>query len=113
MVLDSVTIDGMQKENIILKLQIINKKIDTDKLHHNYYSKLRRDIKNQINKDADVLLINLIPKKEINEKYKVESLMYLQREFTDIIIKPTSTVKNEELKEWADYFKPKLIMNTI
>jgi len=93
--------------------QLINKRIDTDKLNRTNYNRIRREIKKKINNDADVLLINFIPKEPIKEKYKVETLLHLQREFTDIVIKPESHIETEELSDWIHFFKPKMIMNTI
>ncbi len=94
-------------------LQIINKRIDPDKLNCNYYNRIRREIKKQIKEDADILLINLDTNEPIKERYKVESLLHLQREFTDIIIKPKSTVDDQELNDWIEFFKPKAIMSSI
>lgn len=110
---------GMQKKQVDKlneirpNLQIINKKIDPDKLNCKYYNRIRREIKNQINNEADILLINLDSNKPITEKYKVESLLHLQIEFTDIVIKPKSTIEDQEFNDWINFFKPKAIMSSI
>lgn len=99
------------------KVQIIKKRIDEDRLsgkygdEEKYYRILRHSIKRNLKNDADLLLIDLIPKRPIQEKWVVELLLDLQGEFTDKVILPISNVKFEEQE--LDEIKGNLKINEI
>lgn len=87
-------------------IQIINKKIDVEKLNTAYYNRKRREIRREIDKNSEIIILNLIPNKEIQKKWMVESLLHLQKEFTDILIVPNNGIKDSELSEWIKFFNP-------
>ncbi len=94
------------------KIQIIRRKIDPKLLTGRYYGRVKNSIRRNIRDDADILMIQLIPKTPISEKWVLESFLALQREFTPILIQPHNTVnmKEEEIKEFEDIFKASAIM---
>lgn len=85
-------------------IQIIKKKVDINKLDGKYYQQIKSSIKCQINKDVDILMVEIIPKNEVEKMWILKSLLHLQREFTDILITPKNNldineVEMESLKE--------------
>lgn len=93
-------------------IQIINKKIDVAKLSTRYYNKKRAEIKRNINHKSDVVIVNLIPNNDIEEKWVVELLLHLQREFTDVVIIPKTTIDDDDLSEWINFFNPSQVLKT-
>ncbi len=67
------------------KIQIINKRIDPKKLNNGYYQRLKCEIKKQIKEETQILIINLIPKTKINEKFYLKALLLLSVGTEDII----------------------------
>jgi hypothetical protein len=113
---NSMSKDGMSlnkefNEDNFPSIQIINKRVDPSKLSNGYYQRLRYEIKKRIKQDTEILFINFIPKKDINEKWELETLLHLQKEFTNFIIIPPSSIDSSELKEWNDVFNPIVLMN--
>jgi len=103
------------------KIQIIKKNIDENRLNGKngderiYYNNLRRTISNSLNREADIVLINLIPKEPIKERWLVEMLLDLQGEFTKTAILPKTNIKfhDGELLELQKYFKINSILESI
>ena len=66
------------------KIQIIKKNINEERFYSGngdeltYYKQLQQKISRSIIKDADIVLINLIPKNPIKERWVVELLLDLQ-----------------------------------
>jgi len=95
------------------KIQIIKTQINEEKFYAGkgeeriYYNHLRQKISSSIKKDADIILINLIPKKPIRERWVVELLLDLQGEFTKTVILPLTeiTFSNKELEEIQSFLK--------
>ncbi|WP_292378398.1 hypothetical protein [Methanosarcina sp. UBA289] len=96
-----------------LKMQIIKRKVDPECLTGLYYSQVKHDIKRKIKDDTELLLIRIIPKNPISEKWILESLMYLQREFTSIITVPKNNVnmKKEEFEEFEMMFNCNILLD--
>ena len=102
------------------KIQIIRKKIDEKRLsgkygdERGYYRTLRHSIKRDLKNDVDLLLIDLIPKRPIQDKWVVELLLDLQGEFTDKVIIPINNVKFEgqEIDEIKDNLKINEILSS-
>jgi len=96
----------------VQKVQIIKRKIDADRLNSNYYNQIKSSIKRNVNDNAEILMIEFIPKKPIENKAVVKTLLHLQREFTDILITPKNTISFEEgeIEKLADRFKASMIM---
>jgi len=92
------------------KIQIINKRIDPKKLNNGYYQRLKCEIKKQIKEETQILIINLIPKTKIDEKWKLETFLHLQKEFTNFIIAPPSSIDSYELQEWNEVFNPAILV---
>jgi hypothetical protein len=119
---DGISLDEERIKNISLddfkifnkdsfpSIQIINKRVDPSKISNGYYQRLRYEIKKEIKKDTKIIFINFIPKKDIDEKWELETLLHLQKEFTNFIIIPPSSVDSNELKEWNDIFNPALMV---
>jgi hypothetical protein len=86
--------------------QIIKRKVDPERLTCEYYSQVKRSIKKRIKIDTELLIIEIIPKTTITEKWVVDCLLSLQREFTSIIAIPKNTVdmKKEEIEEFETVF---------
>ena len=101
--------ENLLNKNIFPTLQIINKKIDPSKLSNEYYQRLRYEIKKEVKENTKILFINFIPKKDINEKWELETFLHLQKEFTNFIIVPPSSIESNELEEWNDVFNPTLL----
>jgi len=97
---------------LIRRIQIIKKKVDIEKLDGDYYRKLRYSIKRDLKEDAEILMIEFIPNSPISDKSILKTLLHLQREFTDILIAPKSTISidESELKNLTDRFKASMIM---
>lgn len=93
-------------ETYLPSIQIINKKIDVERLNTEYYNRKRFEIRREINEDTDIVLLNLIPSQEIEKRWIVELLLHLQKEFTDILIVPNTGVQDAELSEWINFFRP-------
>jgi hypothetical protein len=68
----------------------------------NSYNETKRRIKTHVYNDAEMLIINIIPDTVITEKWIVESLMYLQREFTPLITIPVN-VSNLEVTDIIEF----------
>ncbi|KQC14072.1 MAG: hypothetical protein APR63_06210 [Desulfuromonas sp. SDB] len=100
------------------KIQIIKTNIDENRFYcHdscNYYNKLRNKIKNSLNHDADIVLINLIPRKPLKEKWVVELLLDLQGEFTQTVILPRAEINmsTKELEDIKCFLKIKNILQS-
>ena len=96
----------------VQKVQIIKRKIDDDRLNSNYYNQIKSSIKRNVNDNAEILMIEFIPKKPIENKAVVKTLLHLQREFTDILITPKNTISFEEgeIEKLTDRFKASMIM---
>jgi len=106
--------NSIEKEKFpIDKLRIVNITIDIDKLNGKYYKGKRREIRRKLKDDGYKILINPITNKKIEEKWVVETLMFLQREFTDLIIIPDTTVPDTELEEFIEFFKPKQVIRKV
>jgi hypothetical protein len=94
-------------------IQIIQKKIDAEKLDDlDYIRKTRRSIKRMQHKNADIVMIELIPRSPIKEKWILKSWIHFQREFTDLLIAPKNNVNmgNEEIEEMKIRLKATTIM---
>jgi hypothetical protein len=89
-------------DQYVLKRQIIRRKVDPTRIVPDYYRQVKNDIRRKIDIDAELLIIEIVPKSEITKKWIVETLMYLQREFTSIITVPenTSDIKKEDFEEF-------------
>lgn len=98
------------------KLRIINVRINIDKLNGKYYKMKRREIRKKLGKLGDnghKILINPIINKKIEEKWAVETLMFLQQEFTNLVIVPDTTVPDKELEEFIDFFTPQQVIRKV
>jgi hypothetical protein len=94
-------------------IQIISKKIDAEKLDDiDYIRKVRRSIKRGLHENADIIMIELVPKTPIKEKWILKSWLHFQREFTDLLIAPKNTVQmgEAEIKEMTNRLKATMIM---
>jgi len=95
-------------------LQIIKKRVNLPRLYgskgdeHYYYNSIKYGIKQQI-KDADKLLIELIPNTPITTKCELEILIHLQLEFTPSVIIPPSdiTLSAEDISGFSKFFGAK------
>jgi len=96
----------------VQKVQIIKRKIDADRLNSSYYNQIKSSIKRNVNDNAEILMIEFIPKKPIENKAVVKTLLHLQREFTDILITPKNTISFEEgeIETLTDRFNASMIM---
>ena len=93
-------------------LQIINVEVNVEKFSHDYYNKLRNIIKKKIQK-SDMIIINFIPNKLINDKWIFYCLLDLQRDFTDIITIPNNNLEEENLNEWSYSFNPQKLVKIL
>jgi len=78
--------------------QIIFKSIDEERFggkyrdEERYYQAIRNSIKKTINRQAKTIIIDIVPKRPIEELWIVECLLDLQSEFTKILVIPQCTV---------------------
>jgi hypothetical protein len=103
----------LNNEEGILKVQIIKRKVDPECLTGSYYSQVKNDIKRKIKEDTELLLIKIIPKNPISEKWILETLMYLQRELTSVVTVPKNTVnmKKEDFEEFEKMFNCNILQD--
>lgn len=96
-----------------LKVQIIKRKVDPNKLTGKYYQQVRSDIRRKIKADTELLLIEIIPREPISKQWILESFLHLQRELTSVITVPENTVnmKKEEFEEFEKIFDCNIISN--
>jgi hypothetical protein len=107
--------------DITQKIQIIKTHINEERFYagrgdeRTYYNQLRQKISNLVTKDADIVLINLIPKKPIRERWVVELLLDLQGEFTKTAILPKTEINfsNGEIDEIMMFLKIKNILQSV
>lgn len=92
-------------------VQIIKKRIDISKIRYgNYYHRKVKEIEKQIEGDSTPI-IELIPNKEvIDDAWDLELLLQMQRDVTDIVIMPKTSVASSEIQDWINFFKPKEIL---
>ena len=97
---------------MIQRIQIIKKKVDIEKLDGEYYKRLRYSIKRDLKSNTEILMIEFIPNSPISDKSILKTLLHLQREFTDILIAPKSTISidESELENLTNRFKASMIM---
>ena len=89
------------------KVQIIKRRVDTRRLNGEngdegrYYQDVKQAIKRDINQDADLLFIDLVPKEPITTLCTLEILLHLQGEFTNQLIIPphAANVDDNHLRE--------------
>ena len=91
-------------------IQIINKRVNVDKLDGRYYSKLKNEIRKQVRENPEILLINFLPNRPVTELWALMTLLDLQLEFTDTVIIPRTTIDAEQLDEWVCFFDPKQVL---
>ena len=99
----------MTKTQKIPEIQIIKRKFNLDKLEQNdeYYQKVYYDIKRQIDDHPDILFIDLIPNRNIENMAELGIILDLQEEFTDQIIIPRNELRKKfDLEEYDKYFGP-------
>jgi len=91
----------------VLKKQIIKRKIDPTQSSSVYYSKVRYDIRRRIYPDTELLIIEIVPKSEITKKLLVQTLMYMQREFTSVITVPKNSadLTKEDLQKFESLYE--------
>jgi hypothetical protein len=102
-------------------IQIIKTHINEERFYsgrgdeHTYFNQLHQKISSSLTKGADVVLINLIPKQPIREKWVVELLLDLQGEFTKTAILPKTEIKfsNEELDDLKYHLKIDDILQSV
>jgi hypothetical protein len=100
------------------KIQIIKRRVDTHRLdgkygdEGKYYQEIKNSIKRGINKDADVLFIDLLPKEPVTNMCTLEILLHLQGEFTNQLIVPQHdfNAAHEEINEITNFLKAKNVM---
>lgn len=103
------------------KIQIIKRKIDAEKLsgktgdEGKYYQNLRSSIKKSLNRDADLVMIDLIPPKPIQEIWMVECLLDLQSEFTKILLIPNNSVNLDvqRIEEMKNHLRVSEILKSV
>jgi hypothetical protein len=100
-------------QNYSLKVQIIKRKVNPELLTGLYYSQVKNSIKRKIKDDTELLLIKIIPKKPISEKWILESFLHLQRELTSVITVPENIVnmKKEEFEEFEQVFDCNILLD--
>ena len=93
------------------KVQIIKRKVNPKLLSGAYYARVKNSIKRSIRGDTELLIIEIIPKDSISEKWILESFLYLQRELTSIITIPKNTVdmKKEDFEEFERTFDASVV----
>lgn len=94
------------------KVQIIKRKVNLDRFNGQYFKKLRNSINDNLNNNAELLLIEFVPNTPIVDRSVLKSLLHLQREFTDILIAPktTFTLDEKEIKDLTERFNATMIM---
>jgi hypothetical protein len=103
---------GASRDDLSQSLQIIHKKIDADRLDDiDYIRNIRRSIKRSHNKNADIVVIELIPKSPIKEKWILKSWLHFQREFTDLLMEPKNNIglEDDEIMDMKRRLKAKEI----
>jgi hypothetical protein len=83
-------------------IKLIKKRIDEERLggkygdEGKYYRDIRNRIKKSIDREAKSIVIEIIPKRPIEEVWIVECLLDLQSEFTKILLIPECTMEMPE-----------------
>ncbi len=96
----------MQEMGEFGSVRVINKRIDSGRMSSAYYARKRREIRKEVSNAQGDVIINLIPNEEIRDKCILELFLHLQREFTDIVVIPPTSLKGSEFAEWMGFFNP-------
>jgi hypothetical protein len=93
-------------------IQVITKKINVKKFIEDefYYDRKEKEIRREVKRNADIVIVNLKPDQKIKDLWVLEMLLHLQREFSDIVIIPDSDMPIEELEDWFGIFRPKEVL---
>ena len=109
-----------EEETLVIdRLRIIIVKITVEKMEgneaNNYYKQKRREIRKKLKGKPDDIrsLIVLNTDKTIEETWIVECLMGLQCEFTDLLFVPESTVSDEKLSGFIEFFQPRQVIRQV
>ena len=100
------------------RIQIIKKRVDIRRLigeygdEGKYYQKIKYSIKHDINEEADLLLIDLIPREPVTNICMLEVLLHLQGEFTNqlIIPKHKSDITDYEINEITNFLNAEKVL---
>jgi len=100
------------------KIQIIKRRVDTRRLNGEYgdegryYQEVKHAIKRDIKHEADLLLIDLVPKEPITNICTLEVLLHLQGEFTNhlIIPKNMADITEHQITEITDFLNAKNVL---
>jgi hypothetical protein len=94
------------------KIQIIKRKIDISHFDGAYFKQLQYSIQKNVNSNAEIIMIDLIPNTPISDRSVLKSLLYLQREFTDILIAPKTIfpLEETEIEKLTERFNATMIM---
>ena len=100
------------------KIQIIKRRVDTRRLNGEYgdegryYQEVKHAIKRDIKHEADLLLIDLVPKEPITNICTLEVLLHLQGEFTNhlIIPKNMADITERQITEITDFLNAKNVL---
>lgn len=101
----------MDNENSCPTIQIINKKINTKKFIDDdfYHHRKRLELRREVKENSDLILVNLVLSESINEKWALECMLDLQREFTDIVIIPPTDIQLEKINEWRQFNSSRIL----
>lgn len=106
-------ISEIKNEAPIPKVQIIKRKIDANRMDDGaYFRRVKRSIRKELNKDANIVMIEFVPKNPIKEKWALDTWLHFQREFTDILIAPRSEfeIDKNEIENLTNNFNATLVM---
>jgi hypothetical protein len=98
------------------RIQVIRRRVSLEKLVSNggsrYYGRVKHSLKKKIDGEKEVL-IDFVPDEEIKEKWVLRTILTLQRELTENVVIPTSSVDIAELEDWISYFRPRLVVQLV